>query len=98
LIVLETLVVEVEAVLNDRPLTCTSSEYNDMDPLTLAHLLYGRRITSLSYEFVHEEKVDDPTFNQPIFCKIFGGNFCDCYGLIFSHVTDHTEVRSFYCV
>ena len=35
LIVLETLV-EEEAVLNDRTLTCTSSEYN-MDPLTPAH-------------------------------------------------------------
>jgi len=35
-----------------------------MDPLTLAHLLYGRRITSLPYEFVNEEEVDDPTFSD----------------------------------
>ena len=47
LIVLETLVVEIEAVLNDRPLTYTFSELEEMDPLTPAHLLYGRRITSL---------------------------------------------------
>jgi len=62
LIVLETLV-EVEAVLNDRTLTCTSSEYDDMDPLTPAHSFYGR-ITSPSYEFVHEDEVDDPTFDD----------------------------------
>ena len=32
LIVLETLVVEIEAVLNDRPLTYVSSEFDEMDP------------------------------------------------------------------
>ena len=64
LMVLETLVVEVEAVLNDRPLTYTPSECNDMDPLTPAHLLYDRRITSLSYEFVEDDEVDDPTFGH----------------------------------
>ena len=64
LMVLETLVVEVEAVLNDRPLTYTPSECNDMDPLTPAHLLYGRRITSLTYEFVEDDEVDDPTFGD----------------------------------
>ena len=64
LMVLETLVVEVEVVLNDRPLTYTPSECNDMDPLTPAHLLYGRRITSLPYEFVEDDEVDDPTFGD----------------------------------
>ena len=34
-----------------------------MDPLTPAHLLYGRRITSLPYELV-EDEVDDPTFGD----------------------------------
>ena len=64
LIVLETLVVEVEAVLNDRPLTYTPSKCDDMDPLTPAHVLYGRRITSLPYEFVEDDEVDDPTFGD----------------------------------
>ena len=35
LTVLETLVVEIEAVLNNRPLTYTPSEFDEMDPLTL---------------------------------------------------------------
>ena len=35
-----------------------------MDPLTPAHLLYGRRITSPPYEFVENDEVDDPTFGD----------------------------------
>jgi len=42
LIVLETLVVEVETVLNDRPLMHTIPEIDDM-----GQQLYSRRITSL---------------------------------------------------
>ena len=45
LIVLETLVIEIEAVLNDRPLTYVSSEFQEMKPLAPAHLLYSRRVT-----------------------------------------------------
>ena len=64
LIVLETLVVEIEAVLNDRPLTYTPSELEEMDPLTPAHLLYGRRITSLPHESVDEDELDNPNFED----------------------------------
>ena len=53
LIVLETLVVEIEVVLNNRPLTYTPFEFDEVDLLTPAHLLYGRR-TSLPYESVDE--------------------------------------------
>ena len=35
-----------------------------MDPLTPAHLLYGRRITSLPYESVDEDELDDPNFGD----------------------------------
>jgi len=62
--VLETLVMEIEAVHNDRPLTYTSPEFDDLEPLTPAHLLYGRRITSLSYESVDGDEVDNPTFGD----------------------------------
>jgi len=33
-----------------------------MDPLTPANLYYGRRTTSLIYEFVEDNEMDDPTF------------------------------------
>jgi len=44
-IILQTLVVEIEATLNDRPLTHVSCDVTDTEPVTPAHLLYGRRIT-----------------------------------------------------
>ena len=49
---LQTMVVEIEAVLNDRPLTYISEDSQDSQPLTPSHLLYGRRITRLPYEHV----------------------------------------------
>lgn len=54
--VLEMMIVEVEAVLNDRPLTYTSSDIDDPQPLTLAHLLYGRKIIILP----HKHHAEDP--------------------------------------
>ena len=58
--VLQTIVVEIEAVLNDRPITYVSTDVRDVEPLTPAHLLCGRRITSLPHE--HEENLDDPDY------------------------------------
>ena len=51
---LQTLIVEIEAVLNDRPLTYVSSDLSDPGPLTPSHLICGRRITSLPYTMVDE--------------------------------------------
>ena len=48
--VLQTIVVEVEALLNDRPLTYISHDLDDPEPLTPSHLLSGRRVTNLPYE------------------------------------------------
>lgn len=48
--VLQTMITEIEAVLNDRPLTYTSSDIADPQPLTPAHLLHGRRMIRLPYE------------------------------------------------
>ena len=59
--VLQTLVVEVEAILNDRPLTYVSPDPGDEEPLTPAHLLHGHRIISLPHERIEEE---DPTFGS----------------------------------
>ncbi|XP_060554088.1 uncharacterized protein LOC132715131 [Ruditapes philippinarum] len=46
---LQTIVTEIECIMNDRPLTYVTSDIGDPDPLTPPHLLYGRRITSLPY-------------------------------------------------
>lgn len=59
--VLEAIIVEIEASLNDRPLTYVSAEVGDIEPLTPAHLLYGRRITSLPH--LHDGDPDDPDYN-----------------------------------
>ena len=59
---LQTLAVEIEAVLNDRPLTYLSADVNDPDPLTPSHLLYGRRIVSLPHAIVEDGEINDPTF------------------------------------
>ncbi|XP_045157295.2 uncharacterized protein LOC123523710 [Mercenaria mercenaria] len=53
---LRKIVTEIEGVMNDRPLTYVTTDAADPDPLTPAHLLYGRRITSLP----HLEEVPAP--------------------------------------
>ena len=58
--ILETIVVEVEATLNDRPLMYVSANVTDVEPLTPAHLLYGRRMTSLPYSNI--EDPEDPNY------------------------------------
>ena len=64
LLTLETIVVEIEAILNDCPLTYVSSELMDPDPLTPSHLLHGRRITCLPHQSVGIDELTDPTFRD----------------------------------
>lgn len=61
---LQTLVVEVEAMLNDRPFTYVSSDIAGSEPLTPSHLLCGHRISSLPYMTVDEEEIDDTTYGS----------------------------------
>ena len=63
--VLQTMIVEVEVVLNNRPLTYASSDINDRQPITPAHLLYGRTITSLPHEHEHTD-INDPDYEQDL--------------------------------
>lgn len=59
----QTLVVEVEAILNDRSITYVSGDVVDEEPLTPSHLLYRRRTTPLAYPEI-EHEVTDPTFGD----------------------------------
>ena len=59
--VLQTMIVEVEAVLNNRPLIYTSSDVDDPQPLTPAHLLNGRMITRLPHE-CQADDLNDPDY------------------------------------
>ena len=61
---LQTVVIEIEAILNDRPLTYISTDVNDEEPLTPAHLLYGRRITPLPNETLQGDEINDPSFDE----------------------------------
>ncbi|XP_065891733.1 uncharacterized protein [Dysidea avara] len=59
---LETVITEIEAMLNDRPLTYISSEVTDPRPLTPSHLLYGRRIRPIPCPLDSPVDLDDPDF------------------------------------
>lgn len=61
---LATILTEVEAVLNDRPLTYMSSSIEDDQPLTPSQLIYGRRITTVPHEFKDAEELSDPNFGN----------------------------------
>ena len=59
------IVVEIEAILNDRPLTYTSTDLNDPEPLCPSHLLYGRRYVSLPYPLDSEDPKDPDYLATP---------------------------------
>ena len=62
--ILETIIVEIEAILNDCPLTFVSSEFGDPEPLTPTHLLHGRRITCLPHKTVEFDELTDPNYQE----------------------------------
>lgn len=55
--VLQTLIIEVEAMLNNRPLTYLSSDVTDPQPLTPSHLIYGQRIVMLPDLMCEDDEV-----------------------------------------
>ena len=61
---LQTIIVEVEAILNDQPITYVSSDLKDPEPLTPAHLLYRRTVVSLPHPLTQGDEVCDPDYGM----------------------------------
>jgi len=61
---LQTLVTEVEGILNNRPLTYNSPDVDDFHPITPAHLLYGRLIITLPHYDVTPDEIYDPSYGD----------------------------------
>ena len=59
---LETIVSEIEAMLNDRLLTYVSPDLSDPEPLTPSHLLFGGRIRQVPHALNKPEELEDPTY------------------------------------
>ena len=59
---LNTLVVEIEATLNDRPLTYASSELDSITPISPSMLLCGHRIVGVPTN-VDETEIYDESYN-----------------------------------
>jgi len=59
---LQTIIVDIEAVLNDHPLMYISSDLNDPEPLCPSHLLYGRRIIALPYPYASKEDISNSDY------------------------------------
>ena len=63
---LNTLLVDVETFINDRPLTYVSGDVDEPLPLTPSHLLQGRRLRSFPEEILTEEDLKDPGYLEPV--------------------------------
>ena len=61
---LYTLLKEIQAVLNDRPLTYVNADIQDLDPLTPSQLLFGHNVTPLPYPPYDTTELSDPTFGD----------------------------------
>lgn len=61
---LQTLVKEVQAVVNDRPITFVYHDVNDPEPLTPLKLMYGFNVAALSHPDVDPDELEDEDFNE----------------------------------
>ena len=61
---LQTLIKEVQAVVNDRPITFVYHDVNDPEPLTPSKLLYGFSVTALPHPVVDPDELEDEDFNE----------------------------------
>jgi len=71
---LRRIVTEIEAILNDRPITFVSSDVNDTIPLTPSHLIFGHRLDSLPTQ-IGWELFEDPTYGER---PLITGSFARC--------------------
>lgn len=56
----DTILTQIEAVLNSRPISPLSSDPNDLSPLTPAHFLVGRSLTAppeADFQEIHENRL-----------------------------------------
>ena len=58
---LATVLTEVEAAVNDRPLTYVYTDLQEPLPLTPAHLLYGKPLTAIPSDLQTQAELDDPS-------------------------------------
>ena len=63
---MQTLIKEVQAVINDRPITFVSNDVDDPEPLTPSKLLYGYDIFALPHPIIDHEELDDEDFNDRV--------------------------------
>lgn len=59
-----TILYEIEATVNDRPLTYVSGDIDDLEPLTPSMLTRGRRLQEFPKENLAEEEIEDPTYRS----------------------------------
>ena len=79
---LNTIIVQIESRLNDRPLTYICDDNRDQSPLTPSHLIFGRRI--ICFPYINTEELDDPSFcvsshenlsNRQLYCQSILNDF-----------------------
>ena len=61
---LQTLIKEVQAVVNDRPITFVYHDVNDPEPLAPSKLMYGFDVTALPHPVVDSDELEDEDFNE----------------------------------
>ena len=61
---MQTLIKEVQAVVNDRPITYVSHDVDDPEPLTPSKLLYGYDVSALAHPTVDPDELEDDDFND----------------------------------
>lgn len=84
-----TLLVQIEAILNSRPLTPISSDPSDLTPITPAHFLIGRTLTMLPAPLVQDSQIHTLTRYQRI--EALKAHFWSRY---YKEVISELQVRS----